>query len=119
MSTKPKHIPLRRCVVCRDSKPQADLLRFVKGGEDQWQFDSSYALHKRKSNGRGAWVCKDSSCHKEKVLKRVFREDAEPVFKALAEQREQTPNQSSGVAPSHTKSSATRSRVTDNGGMNV
>lgn len=70
-----RHVPLRRCVVCRDSKPQADLLRLYRDASAMWQFDL-----RRKAGGRGAWLCKDKpSCHSPKALKRYFRNDAERV----------------------------------------
>ena len=76
---KAKHIPLRRCVVCRNSRPQAELIRFFKDESGHWQFDEA-----RKSGGRGAWLCKDSpNCHKLKALGRFFRADAVRVAQQL------------------------------------
>jgi len=42
---------MRRCVLCRTSKPQADLLRFVRG-EGEYVHDA-----RRRLGGRGTWVC--------------------------------------------------------------
>jgi uncharacterized protein len=76
--TKPKHIPLRRCVVCREAKPQKELLRLYQR-DGQWQFDL-----KRKAGGRGAWLCFKSKCHEGKQLKRFFRNDAERIAQELS-----------------------------------
>ena len=81
--TKAKHIPLRRCVVCRCSKPQAELLRFYRS-EAGWQLDAE-----RRAGGRGAWLCKAEtdggppSCHNVKFLGRFFRADAARVAQQL------------------------------------
>ena len=76
---KAKHIPLRRCVVCRSSRPQAELIRFFRNESGHWQLDMT-----RKSGGRGAWLCKDSPhCHKLKALGRFFRADAVSVAQGL------------------------------------
>lgn len=76
---KAKHIPLRRCVVCRNSRPQAELIRFFKDESGRWQLDKT-----RKSGGRGAWLCKETpNCHKLKALGRFFRADAVSVAQEL------------------------------------
>jgi uncharacterized protein len=75
--TKPKHIPLRRCVVCREALPQKELLRLYQK-DGQWQFDL-----KRKAGGRGAWLCSKEKCHEVKQLKRFFRNDAERIAQEL------------------------------------
>lgn len=118
MPKKPKHIPLRRCVVCRESKPQADLIRFVQN-ESRWQLDKTYASHKRKSNGRGAWVCKAEACQQKNALKRFFRQDAERIASELSAQLEVVNKKETSVAVRHVKSSAKRIRIATDGGMNV
>ena len=65
---------MRRCVVCRASRPQGELERFYQL-EGVWRHDP-----KRRAGGRGSWVCADNrACHKTKVLRRVFRAQAEVV----------------------------------------
>ena len=57
-----KKVPLRMCVVCKNSKPKKDCIRVVKT-------DTGYVVDATgKLNGRGAYVCKDSACI-EKCLK--------------------------------------------------
>jgi len=68
MSAKAKHIPLRRCINCRSSKPKEQLLRFFKDAGGNWQFDKS-----QKGQSRGSWICNDSvKCYQTKTLKRYF-----------------------------------------------
>jgi uncharacterized protein len=73
-----KHIPLRRCVVCREALPQKALLRLHQK-DGQWQFDL-----KRRAGGRGAWLCFKEKCHEGKQLKRFFRNDAERIAQELS-----------------------------------
>ncbi len=75
--TKSKHIPLRRCVVCREALPQKELLRLTQK-DGAWQFDL-----KRRALGRGAWICPKETCHEVKQLKRFFRNDAERIAQEL------------------------------------
>jgi uncharacterized protein len=63
---------MRRCLACRASKPQAELIRLVRDAKGEWQLDES-----RKAPGRGAWLCRDKpECHEEKALKRSLRAQA-------------------------------------------
>ena len=67
----PKKTPMRMCVVCRQMKPKAELIRVVKtpGGEIK-PFAGS------KENGRGAYICNSIDCvnkaAKTGALKRAF-----------------------------------------------
>lgn len=85
-----KHVPLRRCVVCRQQRPQAELIRFVRDEAGQWQLDAG-----RKAGGRGAWLCHDEGCHKPKKLARFFRAQAERIHEALTRRHHGAP----GAAP--------------------
>lgn len=78
--TRPnKHIPLRRCVVCRQQRPQAQLLRFAKDAQGNWRYD-----RQRRAGGRGAWLCADTPEHYQlKALKRFFRGQGEAVLEQL------------------------------------
>lgn len=111
MTMKAKHIPLRRCVVCRTSRPQAELLRFYKVA-DAWQLDVS-----GKGGGRGAWLCREAgACHRVKALKRFFRAEAESV----AQQVSQVSAQTTASPTPTTQISTIQTPATQNcGGMNV
>ena len=68
---KPKKIPMRMCVGCREMKPKRELLRVVRSPEGEISFD----LTGRKS-GRGAYVCRSAQCLdtaiRKKQLERAF-----------------------------------------------
>ncbi len=71
MSETAKHIPCRRCVACRTVKPKAELLRVVKYQGKLFIDESG------KADGRGAYICKDTSCIKAALkarkLEKAFR----------------------------------------------
>lgn len=54
---KPKKIPLRMCVGCRESKPKRELIRVVRGPDGSVSMDPG-----GKKPGRGAYVCRKESC---------------------------------------------------------
>ena len=80
---KPKKIPQRQCVGCREMKDKKALLRVVKSPEG----DVSLDFGGRKP-GRGAYVCHDVAClqkaRKSRALERAF-ETAIPaeVYEAM------------------------------------
>lgn len=78
--TTAPHVPFRRCVVCRASKPQADMFRLTRVG-DVVRLDL-----KRRLGGRGIWVCHDcAAISDEKRLRPAFRGQAKEVAPLLAE----------------------------------
>lgn len=65
-----KKIPLRMCVVCREMKPKADLIRVVLNEQGEIVLDET-----GKQNGRGAYVCKGDcvlSLEKRKAFERAL-----------------------------------------------
>ena len=58
-----KKVPLRKCLGCMSSFPKKDLVRVLKTPEGAVVIDLS-----GKKSGRGAYICKNSSCLK-KALK--------------------------------------------------
>ena len=56
----------RRCVACRESKQQTDMIRVCKIS-DSMQIDTQNKL-----GGRGAYVCKNKSCIDLTIKKRLF-----------------------------------------------
>lgn len=68
---KPKHLPLRTCIACRESKPKRELLRIVRTPENQVLIDAT-----GKKSGRGAYLCARLSCWqkalKEHRIEQVF-----------------------------------------------
>ncbi|HEX7022297.1 MAG TPA: YlxR family protein [Trueperaceae bacterium] len=82
-TSRPRHVPMRRCVACRQSRPQAELVRLCRDAAGDWQLDPE-----RRAPGRGAWLCRDKpACQESKALKRFFRAQAGSVAEELARWR--------------------------------
>ena len=86
MPMKPRKIPMRMCVGCREMKPKMELLRVVKPQDGEAHIDRV-----GKAPGRGAYVCDDVEClrraRKSRALERALdcRIDA-AVFDELERQ---------------------------------
>jgi predicted RNA-binding protein YlxR (DUF448 family) len=79
MAPRTRHVPLRRCVRCRRSAPQAELLRVARDERGRWHLDPG-----RTAGGRGAWLCPDCAARAtEKDLRRAFRASAAEVAAEL------------------------------------
>ncbi len=66
-----KKIPMRTCVVTRESLPKKELIRIVRDKDGNVVIDESGKL-----NGRGAYLKKDidviKKCQKSKILERTL-----------------------------------------------
>lgn len=83
---KPKKIPQRQCLGCREMKNKKDLIRVVRSPEGEISLD-----FKGKKPGRGAYVCPDEAClakaKKSRSLERAFSAAVPAeVYSLLAEQ---------------------------------
>lgn len=58
---------LRMCVVCREMKEKADLIRVVKIKNEEMKIDLTF-----KAQGRGAYVCKSRNCIENAKKRRAF-----------------------------------------------
>ena len=80
-----KKVPLRMCIVCKESKPKKNLVRIVKN-------DNEFIIDKTgKLNGRGSYICNNDVCienlSKQKVLNKVFKCNIDnAVYEKLKEQ---------------------------------
>lgn len=54
---KPKKVPMRMCVGCREMKPKRELIRVVRSPEGAVSIDPV-----GKKPGRGAYVCRSQAC---------------------------------------------------------
>ena len=61
---KPRKIPMRMCVGCREMKEKKELIRVVRSPEGDVSLDPG-----GKKPGRGAYVCRSADC-----LKRAIRQ---------------------------------------------
>lgn len=79
-----KYQPVRTCVCCRGKFLKKDLLRVVRLADGSFIVDES-----GKSDGRGAYVCKNADCinklKKTKALDRAFKTNLPPEIYALSE----------------------------------
>lgn len=75
---------VRRCVACRESKQQLEMLRIARVNQE-YLIDVSNKL-----GGRGAYVCKDKKCIdlaiKKKLLNRAFKSNLDmQIYEKLGE----------------------------------
>lgn len=54
---RPKHIPLRTCIVCRQERGKRELIRIVRTPNAGVQVDPTGKLA-----GRGAYLCRSRAC---------------------------------------------------------
>lgn len=64
MPQKPRKIPMRMCVSCREMKPKRELLRVVVPAGSEENAKAVYDVG-GKLSGRGAYLCRDSECMKK------------------------------------------------------
>jgi hypothetical protein len=74
---KPRHIPIRTCVACRETDEKRDLMRIVRQPEGGILYDP-----KGKLSGRGAYLCARAECialaRKQKKLERSLKVSGVP-----------------------------------------
>ncbi|MBD5161485.1 MAG: YlxR family protein [Oscillibacter sp.] len=83
---KPRKIPQRQCLGCREMKNKRDLIRVVRSPEGEISLD-----FRGKKPGRGAYVCPEPAClaraKKSRALERAFSAAIPPeVYDQLEEQ---------------------------------
>lgn len=85
MPLKPRKIPMRMCVGCREMKSKKELLRVVKPQDGDAHIDRT-----GRSPGRGAYICAQIECFKKaqksRALERALETKIdEAVFAQLRE----------------------------------
>jgi predicted RNA-binding protein YlxR (DUF448 family) len=77
----PKHIPIRSCVVCRETSDKRQLLRVVRQPEKAG--GAVIADATGKMSGRGAYVCANDKCialaQKQKRFERALAVSSEKI----------------------------------------
>lgn len=82
---KVRHVPLRSCVVCRQTSDKKTLLRVARAPERDG--GAVAADPTGRANGRGAYVCASAECiEKAAKQKRFERALSAPVPAALTEE---------------------------------
>jgi uncharacterized protein len=69
---RPKHVPLRSCVSCRETKPKRELLRVVRTPDGHVLIDAT-----GKKSGRGAYLCARLSCWENALKKKRLEQEFE------------------------------------------
>ena len=69
---KPKKIPMRMCVGCREMKPKRELIRVVRSPEGVVSMDPG-----GKKPGRGAYVCRQEACLTRAIRQRQLERQLE------------------------------------------
>ena len=69
---RPKHIPMRTCVACKETKPKRELLRVVRTPDGQVLLDAT-----GKKSGRGAYICARLSCWETALKKKRLEQEFE------------------------------------------
>src|SRR2546429_3325855 len=72
---KQKHVPLRTCVACRETKPKRELLRVVRRPDGHVLMDAT-----GKKSGRGAYLCAKLSCWENALKKKRIEQEFELVL---------------------------------------
>lgn len=52
-----KHVPLRTCIICRQTQGKRELVRLVRTPDGQLAVDPTGRM-----NGRGAYLCRQKTC---------------------------------------------------------
>ena len=86
-ATRRKHVPMRTCIVCRETRPKRELTRLVCAPDQPLQLDPSGKLP-----GRGAYLCGRPECWYgaargrvlDKALKAELREEDRSMIEAHA-----------------------------------
>lgn len=69
---KPKKIPMRMCVGCREMKAKRELIRVVRSPEGEVSIDPV-----GKKPGRGAYVCRSQACLARAIKQRQLERQLE------------------------------------------
>lgn len=71
-SKRSKHVPLRTCISCRESKPKRELLRVVRTPDGHVSIDAT-----GKKSGRGAYLCARLSCWEQAIKRKRLEQEFE------------------------------------------
>jgi uncharacterized protein len=70
-----KHIPLRTCISCRETKPKRELLRIVHTPDGHVLIDAT-----GKKSGRGAYLCARRSCWENAMKRQRLEQEFEATI---------------------------------------
>ncbi len=67
MPTRPRRVPERSCVACRQTRPKRELTRVVRAVDGSVEVDPT-----GKRSGRGAYLCRQAACWEQALKKRAL-----------------------------------------------
>jgi uncharacterized protein len=70
-----KHVPLRTCISCRETKPKRELLRIVHTPDGHVLIDAT-----GKKSGRGAYLCARRSCWENAMKRKRLEQEFETTI---------------------------------------
>ncbi|MDA0700402.1 MAG: DUF448 domain-containing protein, partial [bacterium] len=84
--SRTRHVPMRRCVVCRTARPKRELIRLVRGAAG-WALDL-----RQRAGGRGTSLCpscalatvRRDDAARLKSVRRAFRQETDAVAAVLS-----------------------------------
>ena len=83
---KPKKVPMRMCVGCREMKPKRELIRVVRSPDGVVSLDPV-----GKKPGRGAYVCRNEACLKRAIKQKQLERQLEvQLTEEVAQQLQET-----------------------------
>ena len=93
---KPKKIPMRMCVGCREMKEKRELIRIVRTPEGEVIPDPT-----GKKSGRGAYVCRQAECLRRAIRQKQLERQleitmTEEIIRTLTEEMERLNTAESG-----------------------
>ena len=74
---RPRHVPLRQCVACRQMRPKRELVRVVRTPSGEVRVDAT-----GKVSGRGAYVCPSPECADQALRRGRLQHALEVVMPA-------------------------------------
>ena len=95
---KPKKIPMRMCVGCREMKEKRELIRIVRTPEGNTVIDPT-----GKQSGRGAYVCRNADCLRRSIRQKQLERQlditlSEETTEALTAELERLSSESCGTS---------------------
>src|SRR5579862_9553294 len=74
---RPRHVPLRTCIACRQARPKRELIRVVRTPDGHVLLDAT-----GKKSGRGAYLCARRSCWEPALRKGRLEQEFELTLSA-------------------------------------
>ena len=69
---KPKKIPMRMCIGCREMKEKREMIRIVRTPEGNAEVDPT-----GKKSGRGAYICRQTECLRRSIRQKQLERQLE------------------------------------------